>query len=142
MGGGVRPPLLNYWGGGGGGGGRPPPPPGSYSTALSALAVFPIYMCYVYSLLHKKVQMLFTQLFLGALLCLLGVTSLLITDLVGHLLKHTTISNHSQCMFQFYTLNDTLQYPALDMHWSVLIPPSFFLGVGLLIVTTATLEVI
>ena len=109
-------------------------------NALSALIVFPIYMCYAYSLLHKKVQTLFTRLFLGALLCLLGVTTLLITDLVGHSLK--TISNHSQCMFQFYTVNGTLQYPALDMHWSVLFPPSLLLGVGPLIVMTATLEFI
>ena len=115
---------------------------GALMNALSALIVFPIYMCYAHSLLHKKVQTLFTRLFLGALLCLLGVTSLLITDLVGHSLKHTTISNHSQCMFQFYTVNGTLQYPALDMHWSVLIPPSLLLGVGPLIVMSATLEFI
>ena len=45
-------------------------------------------------------------------------------------------------MFQFYTVNGTLQYPALDMHWSVLIPPSLFLGVGPFIVMTTALEFI
>ena len=38
--------------------------------------------------------------------------------------------------------NNTLQYPELNMHWSVLIPPSLFLGIGPLIVMTATLEFI
>ena len=45
-------------------------------------------------------------------------------------------------MFQLYMMNDTLQDPGLDMHWSVLITPSLCLGVGPLIVMTATLEFI
>ena len=87
-------------------------------------------------------------MFTGALLCLLGVASLLITDTIGHSLiqRHVDISNndtmHSQCAFQFYHVNGTLQYPTLDMHWSVLILPSLLLGVGPLIVMTATLEFI
>ena len=46
-------------------------------------------------------------------------------------------------MFQLHiTSNNTLSQPTLDMHWSVLIPPSLFLGVGPLILMTATLEFI
>ena len=119
---------------------------GTLMNILSTLIIFPIYMCFTYSILHKKVCKMLTRLFVGAVLCLLGVASLLIIDTVGHSLKHTTadISNHTQCMFQFYRTNGTLllQYPALDMHWSVLIPPSLFLGVGPLILMTATLEFI
>ena len=119
---------------------------GTLMNVLSTLVIFPLYMCFTYSMLHKKVLKLFTRLFVGAALCFLGVASMLIIDTVGHSLKHITadVSNHTQCMFQFYTVNDTswLQYPALDMHWSVLIPPSLFLGVGPLILMTATLEFI
>ena len=119
---------------------------GTLMNILSTLVIFPIYMCFTYSILHKKVCKMLTRLFVGAVLCLLGVASLLIIDTVGHSLKHTTadISNHTQCMFHLYRTNGTLwlQYPALDMHWSVLIPPSLFLGVGPLILMTATLEFI
>ena len=117
---------------------------GTLMNVLSVLVIFPIYMCFSYSMLHKKVLKLFTRLFVGAALCFLGVASMLIIDTVGHSLKHITtdISNHTQCMFQLYRVNDTLHYPALDMHWSVLISPSLFLGVGPLILMTATLEFI
>ena len=83
-------------------------------------------------------------MFAGAVVRLLGVVSLLIVDTTGHILKcnDNNISDHPQCVFQFYMVNSTLQYPSLDMHWSVLIPPSLFLGVGPLIVITATLEFI
>ena len=119
---------------------------GTLMNVLSTLVIFPLYMCFTYSILHKKVLKLFTKLFVGAALCFLGVASMLIIDTVGHSLKHITadISNHTQCMFHFHRVNNTLwlQYPALDMHWSVLIPPSLFLGVGPLILMTATLEFI
>ena len=86
---------------------------------------------------------LFTRISIGAILCLLGVSCLVFIDVVGHSLKNINISDHTQCMFQLHiTSNNTLSQPTLDMHWSVLIPPSLFLGVGPLILMTATLEFI
>ena len=101
-------------------------------------------MCFTFSMLRRKAQKLIARVFIGSVLCFLGVTSLLIIDLVGHSLEHAAVSNHSQCMFLYTQVNNTLQlqYPALDMHWSVLIPPSLFLGVGPLILMTTTLEFI
>ena len=114
--------------------------------AVSTLVLFPTYMCITFSVLRRKVQKMFLRMFIGATICFLGVASLLIVDTVGHSLKHNSVSsNHSEshCIFQAgYTANHTLQYPALDMHWSVLIPPSLFLGVGPLIISTTTLEFI
>ena len=46
------------------------------------------------------------------------------------------------CMFQITKDNYKLKYQALNMHWSVLIPPNILLGIGPLIVTTSTLEFI
>ena len=72
----------------------------------------------------------------------MGVLSLIIIDLIGHSLKNNA-SNHTQCMFQVYRMsNETLAYPALDIHWSVLIPPNLLLGIGPLIVVTTTFEFI
>ena len=74
---------------------------------------------------------------------LLGIASLLITDAVGHSLQQTSFNQtQSQCMFQFHKVNTTLLYPALNMHWSVLIPPNLLLGISPLLVITTTLEFI
>ena len=110
---------------------------------LSTLIVFPMYIYFTFSMLRKKVQKLIARILIGSVLCFVGVACLLIIDLVGHSFNHTVtaVSNHSQCMFQVYMkMNGTLQYAALDMHWSVLIPPSLFLGVGPLILMTSIFE--
>ena len=86
---------------------------------------------------------MFTRLFVGAVLCLLGVTSLLIIDVTWHSLKVANVTNHTQCMFQLHKLtNMMISYPSLNMHWSVLIPPSFLLGIGPLIIMATALEFI
>ena len=119
-------------------------------TSLSTLILFPSYVYVIFSFLRLRSIKLFSRIKFGIGLCLLGVLSLFIIDLVGHsllqqhtnplILNNTRSSNLSQCMFQFYTTNNKLEYPALNMHWSVLFLPNIFLGIGPLIVVTTTLE--
>lgn len=118
---------------------------GSLMNILCTLILFPMYIWLIFNLVCKKVKKLFSRLVLGAILGLLGVASLLTIDMVGHSLKqHSDTSDEaqSQCMFQFYRTNTTFTYSALNLHWSVLTVPSVLLGVGPLIVSTATLEFI
>ena len=115
---------------------------GSLMTILSTLILFPIYIWTTFSTLCKKLKKSFTRMLVGVILCLLGVASLLITDVVGHLLKQSNISNHTQCMFQVHRTRGAISYPALNMHWSVLIPPTLLLRIGPLIVITTILEFI
>ncbi len=118
---------------------------GSFRTILSMLCFFPIYVWIVISLLHNKLKTLFTRILTGIVLCLLGIISLLVIDSVGHSLissgKHEAYNN-TQCLFQVYRTNTTISYPALNLHWSVLIPLNLLLGIGPLIVTTTSLEFI
>ena len=115
---------------------------GSLMTLLSLICLFPIYTCINFSLLCKKLNNMFCRIKLGAALCLLGVISLLVTDVVGHSLNGTTGLNNTQCMFQVFRTNTTASYPALNMHWSVLIPPNLLFGIGPLIMITTTYEFI
>ncbi len=117
---------------------------GSLMTLLSLTCLFPIYTCIInFSPLCKKVMNnMFCRIQLGAAFCLLGVISLLVIDVVGHSLHGTTGLNNTQCMFQVYRTNATASYPALNLHWSVLIPPNLFLGIGPLIVISTTYEFI
>ena len=116
---------------------------GSLMTLLSLTCLFPIYTCIInFSPLCKKVNNMFCRIQLGASVCLLGVISLLVIDVVGHSLHGTTGLNSTQCMFQVYRTNTTASYPALNLHWTVLIPPNLFLGIGPLIVISTTYELI
>ena len=115
---------------------------GFLMSFVSTVILFPTYIFTIFYVLRQKAIKLFSRIQLGIVLCLLGVFSLLCVDLIGHSLKSNT-SNQTQCMFQVYRIdNRTLEYPSLNMHWSVLIPASLLLGIGPLIVITTTFEFI
>ena len=119
---------------------------GNLMNILSMLVVYPVFIWVTVGGSCKRIRGFFTRIFIGAILCLVGVTSMAIVDVVGHALQSgTTTSNHTQCMFQVYRTNSnftTFSYPSLNMHWSVLIPPSIFLGFGPVLIMTASLEFI
>ena len=108
------------------------------------LLLFPLYIWIIFSLLQKRVLNLFTRLGVGILICLLGVVSLLVTDIVGHT-ENTGISssnNYTQCVFQVSLSHKTVIYHSLNMHWAVVVPPGLLLGIGPLLVIATTLEFI
>ena len=115
-------------------------------TALFTNILFPFYIWIIFSILRRNQPKLFTRLGTGVVLSLLGVISMLIIDMVGHSLIGNGVEQSyktvTQCMFKIYKYNYTLEYNPLNMHWSVLIIPSLFLGIGPLLITTTTLEFI
>ena len=117
---------------------------GNVKNVTSIVFFFPVYIWIVFSLLRKKIPKLFLRLGVGIVISLLGVVSLLIIDVVGHSVNKAAITNHTQCMFQVtFTENRTsLNYPTLNLHWSVLIPPNLLLGIGPLLVVATTFEFI
>ena len=116
---------------------------GSLMTVLALTCFFPIYTCCINSsLLRSKLKSMFTRIQVGVVFCLLGIFCLLVTDAVGHSLNGTTGLNDTQCVFNIYRTNTTISYPALNMHWSVLIPPNILLGIGPLIMIATTYEFI
>ena len=118
---------------------------GGVKNITSTMILFPVYIWIVFYLLRKKVPKLFLRLGVGIVICLLGVVSLLIVDILGHSVNRGADTNQTQCMFHMsLTHNSTvLTYPALNnIHWAVLIPPNLFLGIGVLIVIATTLEFI
>ena len=107
---------------------------------FSTVILFPGYIWITLFQLRKKVPKLFVRLGIGISL---GVASLLITDVVGHVLNRHNFTNYSQCIFQS-TLSNTKSviYPTLNMHWGVLVPPNLLLGIGPFLVIATTLEFI
>ena len=115
-----------------------------FKNLISIMLLFPLYIWIVFSLLRKKIPKLFHRLGVGIVICILGIMSLLIIDIVGHSANKAAITNNTQCMFQV-TLSEnrtSLNYPTLNLHWSVLIPPNLLLGIGPLLVVATTFEFI
>ena len=114
---------------------------------LSIFVLFPVYTWFVFCILRKRVPRLFTRLGMGIVICLMGIASLLITDLVGHVHsveKDNFINQTTQCMFQITLIphNGTHIYSSLNMHWAVNILPNILLGVGPMLIVATTLEFI
>ena len=114
---------------------------GSGMAVVSTVILFPTYIWITFHLLRKKVLKLFVRLGVGIVICLMGVMSLLITDVVGHSMYGTNATNHTLCMF-YVTRKHLLSHPTLNIHWAVLVPPNLLLGVGPLIVIATTFEFI
>ena len=116
------------------------------SASLFTNIIFPIYIWVIFVVLRKKVPKIFTRLGVGIVLSLLGVLTMSIIDVVGHSMSQSgneqDYNEESQCMFLVKRVNYTLEYEPLNMHWSVVIVPSLFLGIGPLLITTTTLEFI
>ena len=90
---------------------------GSMKNIAASVIVFPAYIWIVFYGFRRKVPKLFTRLGVGIVICLLGVISLLIIDVVGHSLNRENITNQTRCMFQATLTNEsTFTYPTLNMH--------------------------
>ena len=118
---------------------------GAMMAVFSIFIWFPMYVWIVFSWFHNRMPRTFTRLGIGIVVCLLGVTSMLIIDVAGHALNINRATNQTRCMFQVTPSNNfnaTLSYSSLDMHWAVLFIPSLFLQTGPLLVIATVLEFI
>ena len=114
---------------------------GSLIPAWSAVS-FPFYIWVIYFVLRKRIPAMFVRLGVGISIFLLGVFSMLVIDTVGHSLHPINDTSTSQCLFYATTHEGEVHYPALNMHWSVLITPNVLLGFGPLLVEATTMEFI
>ena len=105
----------------------------------------PVYIYIYFFLLRRSIMSkILVRLFIGLVIYILGILSMLAIDLAGHLHSVYDQGIGSHCMFT-YTRNNSanaLMYPVLEMHWAVLIPPNILLGIGPLIVTATVFEFI
>ena len=105
----------------------------------------PVYMYVQFSLLKwSAASRIFTRLFIGIMLWILGALSMLVIDLVGHYHSVNDQGLGSSCMFKYSRENNAhaLLYPVLEMHWAVLVAPNILLGIGSPIVVATTFEFI
>ena len=71
------------------------------NVTINSDLLFPLYIWIVFSLLRKKIPKLFLRLGVGIVICILGVVSLLIIDVVGHSVNKAAMKQtNTQCMFR------------------------------------------
>lgn len=103
----------------------------------------PVYIWIVFTLLYNKVPRILSRLGLGIFLYFLGTVCLLIIELAGHGIQDRT---DTKCIFNISNDNnitsESLTFPILGMHWSVLIPFDLLIGIGPTLVTVTMLEFI
>ena len=117
---------------------------GSMKYVISTV-FFPIYVCVMFAVKQEKVPKILTRLHIGIFLYLLGVISIFVVDLLGHIYGDPQAAqiNSTQCVFSITFEKDLgLKIPTLGLHWASLIPANVLLGVGPLIVFTTALEFI
>ena len=108
---------------------------------IAGSGFIPLYISFHFIFFKQKIK-LFTRLWIGLFLYFLGLVSMLIIDLAGHLHSVNDQGVGSHCMFTYVSVNETLLYPVLELHWAVLLPPNILLGIGSPIVMTTVLEFI
>ena len=72
---------------------------------ISGTLLFPLYIWFIFSCLHRRIPKMFTRLIFGVVMYLLGNLFLLVNDLVGHIIfsKHRSASNEgSMCLFNLF----------------------------------------
>ena len=113
---------------------------GSLKYIMGSIFI-PFYIFFHFFFLKQKLK-IFSRLWIGLFLYFLGPVSMLIIDLAGHLHSVNDQGVGSHCMFTYVSINETLLYPVLELHWAVLLPPNILLGIGSPIVMTTVLEFI
>ena len=110
-------------------------------TYITGTCLLLFYILLHFLFLKQRIRML-TRLWIGLFLYFLGLLSMLIIDLAGHLRFVNDQGVGSHCMFTYTKINGSLLYPVFELHWAVLLPPNFLLGIGPPIVMITVLEFI
>ena len=111
---------------------------------ITSTIVYPLYVFILFACIRATMPRIFTRLGAGIIFFLLGVSSLIFTELIGHAQNEVISNETAQCMFTIKHDEGCFAYhvPTLGMHWSSLIPANVLLGIGPLLVTTTIYEFI
>ena len=107
---------------------------------LSAVVFMIVYIWLIYSVLRNCIPKIFTRLWIAHFLFVVGVMSMLVIELSGHIIYYSQEKKGAVCMF--YSKVQNSSEIELGMHWGVLILPNLLTGIGQLLVMTNIFEFI
>ena len=106
----------------------------SILKSLATVVLFPVYIWFIYSVLRQCIPRTFTRIKIGVVTLMAGLLSMLLIELLGHLLYHQHHRHGVMCMFR--------QPNHLDLHWAVNLVPGFLTQTGFSVIITTTFEFI
>ena len=112
---------------------------------IVSILFIPVYIWVIYSLLQNRMPKILNRMWCMFLTALVGVVSLLVIDLIGHILyKKNSPSGYSgMCMFSMNIAKaNTYNFTSLDLPTSLNIIPSLILNPSFLLVETTAFEFI
>lgn len=105
---------------------------------LITLVFMPIYIWMIYAVMRNRVPKILTRLVISVFLVILSVATMLIIDLIGHILRYTATETNTKCLF-FQHRNNV---EPLDMGWWVQIIPNLLIHISPTILLATSLEFI
>ena len=115
-------------------------------SELLALVVIPVVIWFVYAVKKNRVPKIFTRLGISMVVFILSVFSMLLPDLIGHVLqsdRNDSFVNETQCMFiENYFYNNPQKVVSLQLPWYVLIIPNCLMRVAECLVLATSSEFI
>ena len=111
---------------------------------MTVVLFIPLYVCLIYSGVIIRIPKILVRLWLSYFLYVVGALSMMVIDIVGHIVRRHDHSHHSEeCMLSgTFNLNFDFSQHALALHWSVLALPCVLLGVAQMLVTFTAFEFI
>lgn len=107
---------------------------------VTGLLFFGAYIWFIYSLLRNCIPKIFVRLWIAHFLFVVGAVSMLLIEMIGHLVYFNQEHEGAVCMF--YSKVQSSPEMGLGLHWSVLILPNFLIGIAPVLVMTNAFEFI
>ena len=107
---------------------------------LSATVFMIAYIWLIYSVFRNCIPKIFFRLWIAHFFFVVGVVSMLLIDLSGHIIYYSREKKGALCMF--YSKIANTPKGELGLHWGVLILPNLLTGIGQLLVMTNAYEFI
>lgn len=112
---------------------------------IVSILFLPIYIWVIYSLLQRRIPKILYRLWFAFLTALLGVVSLLVIDLIGHIVYHQKSHGRSDgsCVFSNdIEMADTSNFTTLDIPSALNVIPSLLLNPPFLLIEITAFEFI
>ena len=111
--------------------------------SIVIVTAFPIYIWIIYSVLRRCIPKIFIRIWIGEFSLVLGIVTMFLTDLLGHVAQYERTHRSTVCMFTKNKHEIYQNYSSnLDLPWEVNLIPTFLMQVGTTLVITTSFEFI
>lgn len=107
--------------------------------SVIVVTIFPIYVWLIYSVLRRCIPKILVRIWIGELLLVVGMTTMFLVDLFGHVAQYERKHQAAVCMFAENNENNTSN---LNLPWAVNLIPAFLMQAGITLVITTSYEFI